>query len=198
MKNKKRIEFLEEQVELILEILLGEEEVVVEEEEQDFEVGKWYKNRSGYIRSRFTEKGRLNLGCQFDYWVNDTSMTDFSLWEEMTPEEIKEVLTKRCKELGLFDGEFECLTGNALRSLPTDTIYYWGKDDKLWLNGKLAYEKGKFAEKRITSTSKTEKEFIFKESELVEIENYVRFLDRTNVDCYKELILQYLRNKKIK
>lgn len=192
MKNKKRIKILEEQVELILEMLLGEEEVVVEEE-QDFEVGKWYKSDYG-ITARF--KGRKNnMGHYSLVWGDNWYMEDFKRWRLATFEEVKEVLTRRCKELGLFDGEFECLVNGNISEEVVGRIAFFEKEDLLIIGNKVAYKKGKFADTR-HECLKTEKEFIFKESELVEIENYVRFLDRTNVQECREIILDILNNKR--
>lgn len=120
-------------------------EMHIDCEKKDFEVGKWYKNRIDSVRSRFTEKGSLNSGYQFDYWLDDTSMTDFSLWEEMTPKEIELLLIRRCKELGLFDGEFKCLSGLNFSNHKEGLIQYWEEDDKLWIGKNIAYKKGKFA-----------------------------------------------------
>lgn len=119
-------------------------EMHIDCEKKDFEVGKWYKNITGFVRSRFTEKDSVNSGYEVDYWVNDISMTDLKYWEEMTPKEIELLLTKRCKELSLFDGEFECLSGFTFYN-HKGFVNYRGKYDQLWIGNNVAYEKGKFA-----------------------------------------------------
>lgn len=174
MKNKKRIKFLEEQVELILEMLLGEEEVVVEEE-QDFEVGKWYKAKTDVAQARFTEKGKLNVGYVHEYWCKSILMDEVKYWQEMTPEEIKITLTKRCTELGLFDGEFECLTGKE-KTKGDNGIAYAYNQDKLYIGNNVAYKKGKFAEKLKT----VEKTFLEELTEWLPLdtgEDFQKWLD---------------------
>lgn len=150
MKNKKRIDHLDKQVQAILEIverILDEsaEKMPVEEEEQDFEVGKWYKSNYG-ITARF--KGRKNnMGHYSLVWGDNWYMEDFKRWRLATFEEIKEVLTRRCKELGLFDGEFECLVNGNISEEVVGRIAFFEKEDLLIIGNKVAYKKGKFAEK---------------------------------------------------
>lgn len=119
-------------------------EMHIDCEKKDFEVGKWYKCHIADAKTRFTKKGNYNAGYSHDIWIRDLGMVEYKYWQEMTPEEIKEVLTRRCKELGLFDGEFECLTGDTFYN-HKGFIDYWEKSDKLWMGGNIAYEKGKFA-----------------------------------------------------
>lgn len=113
-----------------------------EYEIKDFEVGKWYKSNYG-ITARFEGK-KNGMGYYSLIWGN-WYMADFKHWQEMRPKEIEEVLTNRCKELGLFGGEFDCLT-NVWRSPSKDVRTRYRKNfDQLWINNKLAYGKGKFA-----------------------------------------------------
>lgn len=120
----------------------GIKEMHIDCEKKDFEVGKWYRSRYG-ATARYERPG-IGTGYYSLAWGN-WYMQDFNNWQLATPKEIKEVLTKRCKELGLFDGEFECLSGYAFSNQKEGLIEYWEKDDILWIGLNLAYEKGKFA-----------------------------------------------------
>lgn len=111
------------------------------EPKKDFEVGKWYRtpHRFGFCLCSGDEY--KNIG----YWRGTWDVWKISdHWQLATPQEIEEVLTKRCKELGLFDGEFECLSGLAFYKHKR-FVEYWEEDDKLWIGRNIAYEKGKFA-----------------------------------------------------
>lgn len=121
-------------------------EMHIDCEKKDFEVGKWYKCHIANAKTRFTKKGNYNTGYSHDVWIRDLGMVEYKYWQEMTPEEVKEVLTRRCKELGLFDGEFECLTGEKFNPLQSSEVFgYWQERDRFWIGNNLAYEKGKFA-----------------------------------------------------
>lgn len=115
------------------------------EPKKDFEVGKWYKllaTKSTVIR--FNGSGGVGYDAFDIEFGTNIAMGEISRWQLATPKEVKEVLTKRCKELGLFDGEFECLSG-LICIYKAGFIDYCEGDDKLWIGGNLAYEKGKFA-----------------------------------------------------
>lgn len=115
-------------------------EMHIDCEKKDFEVGKWYKSDCGFGFCLHSGLGRVNLG----YWRGNWDVWNISDdWRLATFEEVKEVLTKRCKELGLFDGEFECLT--SFTTNHKRFIQYLEEDDQLWIGKNLAYEKGKFA-----------------------------------------------------
>ena len=116
-------------------------EMHIDCEKKDFEVGKWYRSRYG-ITARFERPG-IGTGYYSLAWGN-WYMQDFKNWRLATPQEIEEVLTKRCKELGLFDGEFECLRRHEKIEGDKST-YYSKRIDSFWIGQNLAYEKGKFA-----------------------------------------------------
>ena len=83
-------------------------EMHIDCEKKDFEVGKWYKNRYG-ITARF-EGQKNGMGYYSLDWGGNWHMISIEAWQLATPEEIKEVLAKRCDELGLFDDLFQAIS----------------------------------------------------------------------------------------
>ena len=126
----------------------GIKEMHIDCENKDFEVGKWYKATKSI--ALFKGIGFVNEGYDVDGDWGLVYMSSIKQWQLATPQEIEEVLTKRCKELGLFDGEFECLTIDS--------------EDTYLINGKAAYSVGKFAKlvekKRILTWDDAPKNFI--------------------------------------
>lgn len=145
MRNKDKIKELENKIERILDHLKIEVSFWKE--------GVWYTD-GGKAKVRYSKDGCIGYALSGN-WAEDIYMGVFEKsWREMTDEEITTTLNQRCVELGLFEGEFECLTGKKYSDRWDvswgNRLKYDVNSEKFWVGNNLVYKQGKFAKKSKT------------------------------------------------
>lgn len=109
-------------------------------EKPKFEVGKWYKTKTGLLINYQGDRNKneyLAYGFSTtNYWHDKISFGGYDELTQATPKEVEEALTKEAVKRGFKDGvKVKGVKYDTLRTVNNPSnIDFWMKDNILWMD----------------------------------------------------------------